>query len=231
MRGRRLAYALIAEPCEPEIDAARLKYRAALADQIARLVRRGIESGEFVQIEPNVAASCVTGAFMEALVGPLAPEADPDSDGASNLLEFLSGTNPTQAGDAWSIHVLADSNQLLQVFSHIINNAVNAMSERGGTLTVSTRSEGELIAIQFADTGPGMAEPDRVFDPFYTTRPVGQGIGLGLSACYGIIQQHGGKISGRNGETGGAIFQIDLPAVSQIAGTEFAQAHAASKPS
>jgi AcrR family transcriptional regulator len=49
MRGRRLAYALIAEPCEPEIDAARLKYRAALADQIARLVRRGIASGEFVR--------------------------------------------------------------------------------------------------------------------------------------------------------------------------------------
>jgi signal transduction histidine kinase len=122
--------------------------------------------------------------------------------------------------------VLADSNQLLQVFSHIINNAVSAMSERGGTMTVSTRSERELVSIQFADTGPGMAEPDRVFDPFYTTRPVGQGIGLGLSACYGIIQQHGGKISGRNRDEGGAIFQIDLPAVSQSAG-EFAQAHAA----
>jgi signal transduction histidine kinase len=127
--------------------------------------------------------------------------------------------------------VQADSNQLLQVFTHIINNAVNAMSERGGTVTVSTRSEGDLVIIQFADTGPGMVEPDRVFDPFYTTRPVGQGIGLGLSACYGIIQQHGGKIRGSNRETGGAIFQIDLPAVSHTAGTELAQAHAASNPS
>jgi signal transduction histidine kinase len=127
--------------------------------------------------------------------------------------------------------VQADSNQLLQVFSHIINNAVNAMSERGGTITVSTRSEGDLVIIEFEDTGPGMVEPDRVFDPFYTTRPVGQGIGLGLSACYGIIQQHGGKISGSNRETGGAIFQIDLPAVSQTAGSEFAQARAASNPS
>ena len=121
--------------------------------------------------------------------------------------------------------VQADANQLLQVFSHIITNAVNAMSERGGTITVSTRSERELVIIEFADTGPGMAEPARVFDPFYTTRPVGQGIGLGLSACYGIIQQHGGKISGRNRDEGGAIFQIDLPAVAQ--GTEFAQAQAA----
>jgi AcrR family transcriptional regulator len=91
MRGRRLAYALIAEPCEPEIDAARLKYRAALADQIARLVRRGIESGEFVQIEPNVAASCVTGAFMEALVGPLAPEAAPDSEAAKAIAQAIAG--------------------------------------------------------------------------------------------------------------------------------------------
>jgi signal transduction histidine kinase len=127
--------------------------------------------------------------------------------------------------------VQADSNQLLQVFSHIINNAVNAMSERGGSVTISTRSEGDLVVIQFADTGPGLAEPARVFDPFYTTRPVGQGIGLGLSACYGIIQQHGGKISGRNRESGGAIFQVELPAAPQIVATEIAHAHAASKPS
>lgn len=127
--------------------------------------------------------------------------------------------------------VQADSNQLLQVFSHILNNAVNAMSERGGTVTISTRSEGDLVIIQFADTGPGMVEPDRVFDPFYTTRPVGQGIGLGLSACYGIIQQHGGKIKGSNRESGGAIFQIDLPAAPKTAEVEFVQAHAASKPS
>jgi signal transduction histidine kinase len=125
--------------------------------------------------------------------------------------------------------VQADSNQLLQVFSHIINNAVNAMSERGGTITISTRAQGNLVTIQFADTGPGMVEPERVFDPFYTTRPVGQGIGLGLSACYGIIQQHGGKIKASNRETGGAIFQIDLPAAPQTAAVPLAQA--ASTPS
>jgi AcrR family transcriptional regulator len=91
MRGRRLAYALIAEPCEPEIDTARLKYRAALADQIARLVRRGVASGEFVAIDENIAASCVTGAFMEALVGPLAPEAEPDSDAARSIARTIAG--------------------------------------------------------------------------------------------------------------------------------------------
>ena len=123
--------------------------------------------------------------------------------------------------------VYADSNQLLQVFSHIVNNAVHAMSERGGTITVSTRTDRQLVMIQFADTGPGILEPARVFDPFYTTRPVGQGTGLGLSACYGIIQEHGGKISCRNRDTGGAIFQIDLPAIETAQAPHLAQAHAA----
>jgi two-component system NtrC family sensor kinase len=119
--------------------------------------------------------------------------------------------------------VLGDSNQLLQVFSNIINNAVHAMSEKGGTLTVSTQENGELVNIEFSDTGPGMLEPDRVFDPFYTTRPVGQGTGLGLSACYGIIQEHGGKISYHNKTDGGAVFVVDLP----ISRKGIAQAQAA----
>jgi signal transduction histidine kinase len=116
--------------------------------------------------------------------------------------------------------VRGDANQLLQVFSHIINNAANAMSDRGGgLLTATTRIGGNSAVIQFSDTGPGMTEPDRVFDPFYTTRPVGQGSGLGLSMCYGIIQEHGGKISCRNREEGGAIFLIELPAMAGTAAT------------
>jgi signal transduction histidine kinase len=67
--------------------------------------------------------------------------------------------------------------------------------------------------LEFADNGPGLEEVDRVFDPFYTTRPVGQGAGLGLSVCYGIIQEHNGKISCQNRPEGGAIFRIELPAV------------------
>ena len=89
MRGRRLAYALIAEPCDAEIDLARLRYRAALADEIARLIREGIKSGEFVDVDAAIAASCVTGAFMEALVGPLAPEAAPDSAAARRVAQAI----------------------------------------------------------------------------------------------------------------------------------------------
>src|SRR6266699_1990118 len=99
--------------------------------------------------------------------------------------------------------VKGDANQLLQVFSHIINNAAHAMSESGGTLTITTQVATKVVSIQLADNGPGMTEPERVFDPFYTTRPIGQGTGLGLSACYGIIQEHGGKIACRNRDEGG----------------------------
>ncbi|SRR6266498_2768510 len=122
--------------------------------------------------------------------------------------------------------VKGDANQLLQVFSHIINNATHAMSERGGTLTITTQAATKLVSIEFADNGPGMIEPERVFDPFYTTRPIGQGTGLGLSACYGIIQEHGGKIACRNRDQGGAIFVVELPALEKTA-SEHAQAHAA----
>jgi signal transduction histidine kinase len=109
--------------------------------------------------------------------------------------------------------VLGDSNQLLQVCLHITNNALHALTDTGGVLTVSARLQGTSVVLEFSDNGPGMPEPDRVFDPFYTTRPVGQGPGLGLSVCYGIIQEHNGKITGQNRPEGGAIFRIELPAV------------------
>jgi AcrR family transcriptional regulator len=74
MRSRRLAYALIAEPCEPEIDQARLTYRHAISEQIVRIVRAGQESGDFRQdIDPNIAATVIVGGFMEGLIGPLSP--------------------------------------------------------------------------------------------------------------------------------------------------------------
>jgi len=110
--------------------------------------------------------------------------------------------------------VRADMNQLLQVFSNIINNAVYAMQESGGgILTVRTLFEKGNVVILFSDTGPGMRDPQLVFDPFYTTKPVGKGTGLGLSICYGVIRDQGGHISCYNRPEGGATFRIELPAV------------------
>ena len=110
--------------------------------------------------------------------------------------------------------VRGDPNQLLQVFFQMISNAVDAMeSTGGGVLTVRTERERANVLIEFSDTGPGLAEPERVFDPFYTTKAIGKGSGLGLSICYGIIQEHGGSITGFNRVDGGATFRIELPAV------------------
>jgi|SRR5579883_567634 signal transduction histidine kinase len=110
--------------------------------------------------------------------------------------------------------VRGDQNQLMQVFFNIVNNGLDAMGEQGGgVLTIKTVRDRGNVVILFSDTGPGIKEPHRVFDPFYTTKPVGKGTGLGLSICYGIVQEHGGKISCYNGQNGGAIFRVELPAV------------------
>ena len=110
--------------------------------------------------------------------------------------------------------VLGNPNQLLQAFLQIVENAVDALQEMGGgRLQVSLwREESELI-VQFADSGPGLRDPERVFDPFYTTKPVGKGTGLGLSATYGVIQDHKGQIICYNRPEGGAAFEIRLPAL------------------
>ena len=68
-----------------------------------------------------------------------------------------------------------------------------------------------------SDNGSGLKDEDltRVFDPFFTTREVGQGTGLGLSVCYGIVREHGGQITARNGDVGGAVFTIELPVMAE----------------
>lgn len=110
--------------------------------------------------------------------------------------------------------VRGDHNQLMQVFFNIVNNGLDAMAGAGGgVLTIKTLRDRGNVVILFSDTGPGIKEPHRVFDPFYTTKPVGKGTGLGLSICFGIVQEHGGKILCYNGQNGGAVFRVELPAV------------------
>jgi len=113
--------------------------------------------------------------------------------------------------------VRGDNNQLMQVFFNIISNALDAMAESGaGKLLIKTLRDRGNVVLLFSDTGPGIREPHRVFDPFYTTKPVGKGTGLGLSICYGIVQEHGGKILCYNRQSGGAIFRVELPAVLAV---------------
>jgi two-component system NtrC family sensor kinase len=118
--------------------------------------------------------------------------------------------------------VTADPHQLEQVFLNIINNAVDAMLEagQGGTLKVRVYTKDGNVHTEFHDSGPGIKEPHRIFDPFYTTKGIGKGTGLGLSICYGIIQEHGGQIRAQNGENGGGIIEVVLPSAGKSAFAE-----------
>jgi two-component system NtrC family sensor kinase len=109
--------------------------------------------------------------------------------------------------------VVADAHQLEQVFLNIINNAADAILENstGGKLEVSIFESRGCACVEFRDSGPGIADLSRVFDPFYTTKRLGKGTGLGLSICYGIMKEHNGEITASNHLQGGAIFQIRLP--------------------
>jgi signal transduction histidine kinase len=121
--------------------------------------------------------------------------------------------------------VRGDGNQLMQVFFNIVNNAVDAMESHngGGTLTIKTMRDRANVVVLFSDTGPGLKDPHRVFDPFYTTKPIGKGTGLGLSICFGIVQEHAGRILCYNGQEGGAVFRVELPAVLAAIATRESQ--------
>ena len=118
---------------------------------------------------------------------------------------------PTLQRGLPTIH--ASLSEMQQVMLNLINNAIDAMRESGGTLRIGIRSTDRTIAIQVADTGCGIPEAylDRIFDPFFTTKPVGKGTGLGLSICYGIITKMGGKIKAQSVMGVGTTFRIELP--------------------
>ncbi|MGH9775526.1 MAG: sensor histidine kinase [Candidatus Acidiferrales bacterium] len=112
--------------------------------------------------------------------------------------------------------VRGDSNQLFQVFFNLMKNAVDALEEvGGGRIHIRTFVENSHVVAEFADSGAGIRAPHLVFDPFYTTKPVGKGTGLGLSICYGILQEHGGRISCFNRSEGGATFRLELPIIPE----------------
>ncbi|MFC6584363.1 sensor histidine kinase [Sulfitobacter aestuariivivens] len=109
--------------------------------------------------------------------------------------------------------------RLGQVFVNLITNAVDAMAAaEEKQLDIAVVKEG-TVAVRFADTGPGIEMPDKVFDPFYTTKSVGEtaGMGLGLSISYGIVQSFGGQIKGSNLEGGGALFVVTLEPAAEKA--------------
>jgi len=114
---------------------------------------------------------------------------------------------------------IVDPGQLQQVFLNLIINAETEMklAKGGGKLSIKTEQVDNTIRISFKDNGPGIAKEnlERIFDPFVTTREVGQGTGLGLNVCHGIITEHKGRIWVESKLGRGATFIVELPIVTE----------------
>ncbi|MCJ7655532.1 MAG: PAS domain S-box protein [Dehalococcoidia bacterium] len=114
---------------------------------------------------------------------------------------------------------VADPGQLQQVFLNLIINAETEvkLAHGGGKLAIKTEQIGNTTRISFKDNGPGIAREnlERIFNPFFTTRKVGQGTGLGLSLCHGIVTEHEGRIWAESQLGKGATFIVELPIVTK----------------
>lgn len=112
--------------------------------------------------------------------------------------------------------IIADSSQLNQVLVNLVVNAVQAMPG-GGRLTIETRAGQDCVSLVVQDTGAGMTEEvkSKIFTPFFTTKDVNEGTGLGLAVVHGIVAAHGGSIRVDSAPSQGARFEIQLPLKGQ----------------
>ncbi|MBI3932954.1 MAG: PAS domain S-box protein [Acidobacteria bacterium] len=110
--------------------------------------------------------------------------------------------------------IRGNENRIQQVFFNLILNARDAMP-KGGWLTLETRADDDTVIVEVKDTGHGIRREDvkRIYDPFFTTKGIGRGTGLGLSVSYGILQEHGGAIFVESIPGKGTTFQVALPAL------------------
>lgn len=109
--------------------------------------------------------------------------------------------------------------RLQQVVLNLLSNALDAMGDQDARrIDIAVTAAGDDVTLTLRDNGPGLHDPEKIFDPFYTTKTVGapeEGMGLGLSISYGLVQSFGGAITGRNHPEGGAVFTVRLSAASQ----------------
>src|SRR6476659_7797293 len=100
----------------------------------------------------------------------------------------------------------------VQIEPHLPHVALEGNSTK--KIRIEASCSNGRVTLRFDDNGPGFGDVNRVFDPFYTTKPVGKGTALGLSICYGIVKEHGGEIHAENLEPGGARIALELPVES-----------------
>ncbi|MGR3513477.1 MAG: sensor histidine kinase [Paracoccaceae bacterium] len=179
-------------------DASRnLSKIADLAGRMARIIKN---FKAFARQESEPAARVDLVAVAEAAVE--LTETVIDSGGIALRLETPDAPVWVEGGEV----------RLGQVVVNLITNAVDAMSESTEKRIRVTVSADPDPMIRVEDSGPGIADPGKIFEPFYTTKSVGagEGTGLGLSISYGLVQSFGGNISGENAPEGGAIFTVRL---------------------
>jgi len=112
--------------------------------------------------------------------------------------------------------VSGDPGQLQQAVIALATNAFDAMGD-SGSLSITARNDGVKVVVEVSDTGVGIAPENlpKIFEPFYTTKEVGRGTGLGLAVCYGILTEHGGTLDVQSTVGTGTTFTITLPAIKQ----------------
>ncbi len=114
--------------------------------------------------------------------------------------------------------IKAVEDQIKQVILNLLTNAEEAIPKKGGTIKVKTKATDHMVAIQIQDTGLGIKAKykDKIFEPFFSTKPAVKGAGLGLSVSYGIIKTHGGNIKFENQPGKGTTFTVTLPIIKDI---------------
>ena len=174
---------------------------AATAGRAGRIIRN---LRAFARNDPEEARDVNLASVVEDAIGMAAGRAD----AADVTIDWQPPDLP--------IFVSGGPVRLQQVTLNLIANAVDAMlgQDRPGRVVIRIEGDDGRARLLVRDTGPGLDDEGRVFDPFYTTKPVGEGLGLGLSISYGIVQSFGGTISGANHPESGAVFTVDLPRVS-----------------
>jgi len=164
-------------------------------DRLDKVIKALLDFGR--PSSPTLVLTDVEGVLRDVLLftGRFAKQAD------VQIVELFRGDLPA---------VLADPDQLKQVFLNLVTNAVQAMEETGGRIELHTSVEGEFVQVEVSDTGPGIPASDlsKVFDPFFSTRD--DGTGLGLTIVHRIIDEHGGHIEVDSSDEG-TRFRVSLP--------------------
>ena len=210
-----------------EIVAANASY---VLEELRHQQRRGDHDasrvGEVIQAQVELEAAAVRigriVAELQAFARPAQPIAG-EADVAAAVATAVQSTAPGFRGRATVVTDVAagtrariDDLRLGQILVNLLGNAAHATPEgAGASVSVVARVQGDMVVIEVRDAGSGMA-PDvlaRIFEPFYTTKPIGAGLGLGLAVCHGLVRSVGGQIEAESQVGLGSVFRVRLPAV------------------